>query len=106
VNNTAFVVGVDDFHGVTSAENGVVFHDFVGDTLGNVFSGDFFDAQFTCGDDDADAAGFVLVNDSCHGMASAEDGDGCMNSVKITCCTQWRDNSYSRGTWRRCFTNK
>ena len=75
MNNTAFVVGVDDFHGVTSAENGVVFHDFVGDTLGNVFSGDFFDAQFTCGDDDADAAGFVLVNDSCHGVTSAEDGD-------------------------------
>jgi hypothetical protein len=55
--------------------DGVVFHDFVGDTFGDVFSGDFLDGKFTCGDDDGYAAGLVLKNDSCHGVTSAENGD-------------------------------
>jgi len=54
--------------------DGVVFDDFVGDTFRNVFSGDFFDAQLTRGDDDADAA-FVVGVDDFHGVNSAEDGD-------------------------------
>jgi len=54
--------------------DGIVFHDFVGDTFRNVFSGYFFNAQLTRRDDDADAA-FVVGVDDFHGVTSAEDGD-------------------------------
>ena len=48
--------------------------DLVGHAFGHIFGGDFFDAQLTRGDDDADAA-FVVGVDDFHGVTSAEDGD-------------------------------
>ena len=54
--------------------DGVILDNLVGNAFGNILGGDFFDAQLTRRDDDADAA-FVVGVDDFHGVTSAEDGE-------------------------------